>query len=69
MMIIIYNALHVYIFVFEGIIDDNCKFQEGGSILKKAKNYNNAIRQPMFKIPLDQEEHTNNVLIYGFNRS
>ena len=54
----------INMFVFEGIIDDNNKFQEGGSNLKKAKQYNNAIRQPMFKIPLEQVEQADQIPLF-----
>ena len=41
-------------FYFQGLKDDNKRFQEAGSHLKNAMHFHNAIRTPMFNIELNQ---------------
>ena len=43
------------------IKEDNKRFVEAGNDLKKAKDFNNAISEPFFDIPLDQVSCENKV--------
>ncbi|KAK3700753.1 hypothetical protein QZH41_010941, partial [Actinostola sp. cb2023] len=38
----------------QNIIDDNLRFQNVGSPMSKAKQFNSAIRPPLFNIPINQ---------------
>ena len=38
----------------EGILRDHQQFLRAGGNLKEAKNYNNAVNEPFFKLPLSQ---------------
>ncbi len=43
----------------QGICEDHDRFVADGSQHKRAKYYNNAIREPLFKnVPLDQANNT-----------
>ena len=61
----------------EGILDDHQTFLSAGGDLKKAKQFNNCMSEPFFKIPISQvhvhfskqpKEYVN-VLFTAYNRS